>query len=309
MRILAWNLVTTTSPIQLEGIINRSPRNVVEHQLIKQGNKYSGIFKIVSLFEGPNGTTYEIQGTAFAVTRSHVLTSAHNMWDRKLGPAKRAALFLDEREDKHAQYIKTCVAVASHAKWVDVQHTENDFCMVAIAKPFDPEVCILQCHPGPRPSGVEKGTVVGFPFDLPETAPGKHLILSEGTVACHVSLAGVMIEHEVDTVGGNSGSPVVVDGQVVGVHSAFMHHENKNRAAPVNQNGNNVDELISVLSYMGDSDAGLPVEITYISEARGVRVFGEDMPTHENGKGFGWRRGWEEWFNQTLVDNTNIHGY
>ncbi|GAW17546.1 hypothetical protein ANO14919_070040 [Xylariales sp. No.14919] len=297
MPILAWNLATATSPVQLEGIINRSPRTVVEHELIKQGNKYSGIFKIISLFEGPDGAMYEIQGTAFAVTRSHVLTSAHNMWDRKLGPAKMAALFLDKREDKHPQYIKTCVAVASHAKWVEVQHTENDFCMVAIAKPFGPEVCILRCHPGLRPLGVEKATVVGFPSDLPEIAPGKHLILSEGTVACHVSLAGVMIEHEVDTVEGNSGSPIIVDGRVVGVHSAFMHHENKNRAAPVNQNGNNVDEFISVLNCMGGRSEGLHEGIAYIDEVKGVCIFGEGMATHENGKGFDWRRGWEEGVN------------
>ncbi|KAI0533772.1 hypothetical protein GGR58DRAFT_485497 [Xylaria digitata] len=291
MRIVAWNLTEANSLIQHEGIITTLPRNLVKNEFVMRGRMYSGIFKIVSVFECPDKSRYRVHGTAFAVTKSHVLTAAHNMWHPKLGPAKNATLFPDARADKRAQYIRKCISAATPSNWIQLHQDEHDFCMVAVAEPFDSEVRILSCHPGPGPSRVKDGEVLGFPFDLPPDAPGRHLIQCKGAVSYHEAQDGVTIKHMVNTVRGNSGSPVIASDQVVGVHTAFMRHERQNRAVPVNQNGNNVDEFSSVLRYVGGEDAGLPrgfcrLKRLAISQSQGAfpilpefMVFGEDIAT------------------------------
>ncbi|KAF2972794.1 hypothetical protein GQX73_g804 [Xylaria multiplex] len=241
MRIVAWSLAEANSLTRHEGVITKLPRKVVKREFTTRGCKYSGIFKIVSEFEGPDKSRYRAQGTAFAVNKSHVLTAAHNMWHPKLGPAKNATLFPDARAGMWAQYARKCIAAATSPNWVQVRQVEHDFCMVAVAEPFGPEVHILPCHPSPGPSHVKDGIILGFPLDLPCDAPGRHLIQCKGELSYHVDRDGIAIEHDINTKKGNSGGPVITSGQVVGIHTSFIHCERKNRAIVINRNGNNVD--------------------------------------------------------------------
>ncbi|KAJ3562947.1 hypothetical protein NPX13_g8371 [Xylaria arbuscula] len=76
---------------------------------------------------------------------------------------------------------------------------------------------------------------------------------------------------------GNSGSPVIAGNYVVGVHHGFKADSMRNEAAPVNQNGNNANDLISVLQKMGNQHK---LEVAErLRELR--RVKGPEFPKRE----------------------------
>ncbi|KAI0968720.1 hypothetical protein F4678DRAFT_442576 [Xylaria arbuscula] len=211
----------------------------------------------------------------------HVLTAAHNLWDPKLGPAKMAVLYLDDRVAQDGKPFNMCLTVAINADWIKRYSVENDFCMVAVEQPFNSGVRLLRCLPEPGPSCAENGMVLGFSYDLPFNAPSKHLIRCEGPVTYRESEAILIIEHRINTVGGNSGSPLIVDDQFVGVHSTFIRDQKINMAAPVNRNGNSVEHFSGVLRYMRGQISKLPGEIEDLGRATcvtaKVRMFGEGM--------------------------------
>ncbi|KAI0870656.1 hypothetical protein GGS24DRAFT_510662 [Hypoxylon argillaceum] len=219
---------------------------------IGQGKTYSGIFKLESHFELPNGGEYRIKGTAFAVSKFHALTSAHLMWHRKLGPAKWAVLIPDKRQHRSAERVKNCVAVACHANLIKSLEGKEQY-----AK---------------KPSAFvdEEGLIIGFPIDMPDNNPGEHLILSTGLVSCTEENGVLSIEHRINTVEGNSGSPVIVSGKVVGIHSMFLEDQERNAAAPVNRNGNNIEEFMGVLRYRRGQHPKLPEGVEELGEATGV---------------------------------------
>ncbi|KAI1735653.1 hypothetical protein F4680DRAFT_469834 [Xylaria scruposa] len=248
MEIGSWNLLKQITPIKREGVVTQKPRVIVDPRLVHLGKKFSGIFKIISIFEGPGGF-WRNEGTAFAVGRFHVLTAGHVMWHPKLGPAQSAVLYPDIRSGTNYQRIE-CVAAAVHAKWMKFHQSENDFCMVALARGLCSGIHHLQL--GAAPPHSDEGRVIGFPLDLPVTSQGSELIECRGPVQAHQYNTGVILIHKVNTSGGNSGSPLFVGEEVVAVHSSFNRNTMENYAVPISQNGNDVTQFQSVLRHTMD---------------------------------------------------------
>ncbi|KAI0861739.1 trypsin-like cysteine/serine peptidase domain-containing protein [Xylaria cubensis] len=257
--------------IQLEGFVNdEEPRNVVKDELIKPGKVFSGIFRIIATFQGPDNKIWKMKGTAFAVSEDLALTSAHVMWHEKLGPAKMAALCVDERlEFDDAQSHITCNAVAMHARWMKFHQREHDFCMVSMAQPFNSGVLPLRLELASKTLPC-KGKVVGFPLDFPVTSSkGSQLIECQGSAKLCRTKAGnnILIKHKVNTAGGNSGSPLYdTRGNVVGVHCSFVGAEGANYAVPINMNGNNVSQFEGILRHMRDPRVKLPDTTSELGE-------------------------------------------
>ncbi|KAI0182855.1 hypothetical protein EV127DRAFT_448623 [Xylaria flabelliformis] len=254
MQVGAWVLLhEQTSRIQHEGVVSQEERYVVGDELVKPGNVYSGIFKIISTFNGPDNKVWRMEGTAFAVDKFHALTSAHMMWHAQLGPAQTAVLCPDERSRTYGlrSHIK-CIAVAVHAKWMSSHRPENDFCMVAMAQDFEPGVRSPRLELASNLLPFE-GEVVGFPLDLPAASEGSQLIVSRGLAEFYQTEAGIMIRHKVNTAGGSSGSPLYTTSKkVVAVHCSFNSYEMENYAVPINLNGNDVSQFQGILRHMRD---------------------------------------------------------
>ncbi|KAI1428124.1 hypothetical protein F5Y12DRAFT_790696 [Xylaria sp. FL1777] len=222
LQVVAWHLSTTTSGDQVEGFVNMPPlRELVDDQLINLGKEHSGIFRIIATFQDG----WKTQGTAFAIGKYHAMTAAHLLWNLARGAARMVTLYPDAR--------------------FRGDQVDNDFCVLAVAKPFEAGVRIRRCHPNPGSSCAENGTIIGFPSDISR----RRLILSKGLVEYHELEDVLKIEHKIDTVKGSSGSPVIVDSLVVGVHSRCIDAW-KNAATPVNRNDNDVEYFRNVLRYM-----------------------------------------------------------
>ncbi|KAJ3579552.1 hypothetical protein NPX13_g1012 [Xylaria arbuscula] len=282
-RIACWDLSPPISLLPYEGIVTKAPlRGVVDRESIRQGKECSGIFVIESYFELPNGQTFIMKGTAFAVSPFHALTSAHLVWHRKLGPAKWVVLVPDERQRRYIDRVKTCVAIACHANLItspdeQARKADNDIAMLALAEPFDSGLRFLKCHQKPGPSFDEDGLVIGFPKDMPDYSAGKRLIWSRGWVSCERRNGVMSIEHKVNTVEGNSGSPVIVNDRVVGVHSMHLVDKRRNAAAPINRNGNNVDGFRGILRYIRGQHPKLPEGIQSLGKAKGDTHPGREL--------------------------------
>ncbi|KAK5630243.1 hypothetical protein RRF57_005960 [Xylaria bambusicola] len=276
-RIAAWSLTSGMLPVQcegIEGIVTCTPRHVVDRELIRQGKEYSGVFTITSHFKGGK-RSFKKTGTAFAVNKFHVLTSAHLMFDLKLGPAKSAFLLPDERQGRYWDRGMPCVAVACHANHIKIpeqkgRRAENDFCMLAVADAFNSGVRIFKCHNEPSSFDYKDGLIVGFPKDMPDNSPGKHLISSKGSMCCSEKDDVLSINHMINTEEGNSGSPIIINNLVVGVHSRFLAAKGCNAAAPVNRNGNRIDDFSAALCYMRGQPAEFHQGGRVLESARGV---------------------------------------
>ncbi|KAI3317397.1 trypsin-like cysteine/serine peptidase domain-containing protein [Xylariaceae sp. AK1471] len=241
VEIVAWHPEIEYFPLRREAILTSEPREVVDSSDVMPGAKFSGIFKIVSIFQGPNNRRFRAQGTAFAISDFDALTSAHNMWHPKLGPAIRVELFMDQRIDTDSTEARKCIAVAVHAKWIISRSAVNDFSIVTVEKPFGGEVRIHPYKTTPETLKPIKGFALGFPYDFPETARGKFLCMSRGLVSYYDGKASSMVEHKVNTESGNSGGPVFISGGfVIGVHSGC----NMSRGRPALSSSVSTDEQV-----------------------------------------------------------------
>ncbi|GAW23833.1 hypothetical protein ANO14919_134100 [Xylariales sp. No.14919] len=288
VRVVSWKLANpAVPPTQLEGIITSKERELVEEELVGKGKKYSGIFRITSTFKGPKGREFTIGGTAFAIGKSYAATSAHLVWNQKLGPAKSVVLHGDERSDGIAIGGKKCVAAACHVEWAKSYRVENDFCVVSVAEPFSAGVYTYRVRRlAEEPSSFD-GVVIGFPSDLPADYPGKRLIKCSDIVESSGTGTLFRVKHKVNTfVAGNSGSPVFSGEEVFAIHSRYIDESKKNYATPIDRNGNMIDQFRGVLSYTKDKCSALLQGASYLGAAKHtgyhtqeILVFGEDTIT------------------------------
>ncbi|RWA05350.1 hypothetical protein EKO27_g9752 [Xylaria grammica] len=283
VRIVAWRLVEPTAPIQREGIITSEERELVGRNQLEKENR---IFRITSAFKGPEGLKY-ISGTAFAIGKFYAATSGHLVCDQTLGPAISVVLHGDQRSDGIAIGGKKCVAATCSIEWIKSYRIENDVCVVSVAEPFSAGVHTYRVTKLAEESPSINGVVIGFPVDLPVDHPGKQLIKCSGTAKGYEEEAIFRVKHEVNTLqAGNSGSPVFSGEEVVAIHSAYIDGLGKNYAAPIDRNGNMIDQFRGVLNHMKYRRAALPRGILYLGAAKhggyrtqGVLVFGEDTIT------------------------------
>ncbi|KAI0449590.1 hypothetical protein F5B21DRAFT_519980 [Xylaria acuta] len=267
MQIGAWKLHKETPSIQHEGVVTREPRVVVKDKLTQPGNKYSGILKLITTFQGPNNAVWTMEGTAFYIGDSLATTAAHLTFHPKLGPAKRAFLYPDERSGANVGGI-ACIAIAVHAKWMKCHQRENDFCIVTIAEGSDLGIRPLPFVDLPANPHRYRGKVIGFPSDLPVASQGFQLIECQGSVSIKKARTVVMIEHKVNTAAGSSGSPLFdpSNTNVVGIHCLFDREANQNYAVPINQNGNDVPQFKAVLRFMRGSGVTPAKSNSYLRE-------------------------------------------
>ncbi|GAP92033.1 hypothetical protein SAMD00023353_6100470 [Rosellinia necatrix] len=258
--IVSWTLA---SDIKYEGILTPRSRDIVQLQCIQPGGRFTAIFKVVSTFQGPDGIIWEAQGTAFFINEFLALTAGHNIWHRNLGAAIEVTLHADERSTINAPGI-ACVAVAVHARWAGFYQHENDFAMIAIGEPLNSDVC-------PVKLGIDTklpcmGEIIGFPCDLPAEAEGSQLIICQDKVTAHTANVSGVIKHEINTVGGNSGSPLLIGGKAIAVHTMFSERERTNYAVPINRNGNDVPQFVDVLEYMTKKAGARPNRVSLLGQ-------------------------------------------
>ncbi|KAI0965168.1 hypothetical protein F4678DRAFT_453667 [Xylaria arbuscula] len=256
--ITAWNLPKQVTGDQCEGVFTETPRVVVDERDVQLGKKYSGLFRLLAIFQGPDNSMKTMKGTAFAIGILYGLTAAHLVWHPQFGPAKAVFLYPDERSGLRCHHV--CVSVAVHAKWMRSFQCENDFAMVTTAKGFEAGTHFFQ------PVALESEfagswIVAGFPKDMPCERKGLQLIECRGRAGLSkMKTGGMMIKHQVNTEGGNSGSPLFKPDtkNVVGIHTKFNEGKLENCAVPINLNGNYVSRFQDVLRHMRDRQVKLP---------------------------------------------------
>ncbi|KAK5629119.1 hypothetical protein RRF57_004834 [Xylaria bambusicola] len=235
--------------------------------------KRSGIYKIHVTFRIP-GTdeTHNKWGTAFVINKFHVLTSAHLMWSPEYGFATMATLHPDIREDPNGNQRMACVTAAFSVKYIDEPWAVNNLCVIAVAKHFDVGMPILQYHRKPKSLDTAIGKIIGYPSDMPLLHEGQKAVSSEGRLKYRKRYGANIVEHKINTRKGSSGSPVMVDGRVIAVHSGFDRGRKVNLATPIEHSR----PISKVVFYMRNQRL-LPKGVKDKGEVKGLTYPGQEM--------------------------------
>ncbi|KAI0400634.1 hypothetical protein F4802DRAFT_584010 [Xylaria palmicola] len=202
-KVVSWSPKQFSFRLRREGIVSEEKRDVVPSTEVSVGQPMSGILKIVSLFHDHDGRWWRIEGTAVAISDFDFLTSAHNIWHPKLGPAKMIGLLMDERGDQGDQHAIACLAGAAvHHAWVNSTSSANDFGIVTVKEPIHSGISRFSCANKPLAEDPTDVSVVGYPGDMPKAAKGKQLCSGPGKAEYNKSEEGGMIVHTANTATG-----------------------------------------------------------------------------------------------------------
>ncbi|KAI0858023.1 hypothetical protein F4860DRAFT_326003 [Xylaria cubensis] len=204
----------------------------------------------VSVKKRLNGETGWFHGMGFLSDPSTVMLTGHQLSSRLGG----SAIKLKATARDGTICVADTVAVTLHWLLNQGKNGSNvrDFGMANLKKPvyhlpsFD---CVTTPDTTRCPDGVLRGAVFGHPDQFPE------LSYASMDVKFHDGGPIKMIHHDGDTTKGNSGSPVTVGRDVIGIHSRWEWLDEKktkmiNGATPINHYGNDVHVFHLILDYM-----------------------------------------------------------
>ncbi|KAJ4293978.1 hypothetical protein N0V90_007667 [Kalmusia sp. IMI 367209] len=231
-----------------ESVVGGDERVLVRPQDIAPGGKYRSIVKIFSWFKKTNGELVPMHGTGWLIRPDLMVTAGHCVfdWGHSLGPVVQIQAYVgyngkDSVTDLKAKVqFRTGKRVATTLEWVTAKGQRKfDVGFVQLDAPFT-NVTPWKFDETPL-SGSYKLGVVGYPGDLsdPKTKEmGAQMYEMYLNTNYHLAESHLqMIQYEIDTAGGNSGSPVIreSDSVAIGVH---VYGGEPNSASVIGQYGN-----------------------------------------------------------------------
>ncbi|KAK5652966.1 hypothetical protein OQA88_9446 [Cercophora sp. LCS_1] len=285
-RVCLWDL-STDEPVRklrkgsaiyhgrqsLENVCGKDDRELVSDEDIMPGGKYRAIVKLFLHFADQDEDDFSM-ATGWLIRNDLVVTAGHCCFDHAhtygrltsiqvyMGYKGRASIN-DSKFEVQKRMGKT---VATTLDWY--QHGDNeawDVSFIKLNSPFT-GVTPLAFESTPQSGRYTLG-VVGYPGDLedPKTREKAAFMYEmfdkeKYDLATAVDQQARLLQYELDTFGGNSGSPVLKqtigsDGgfKSIGVHVFGGVH---NSASMIGPNGNNFRTYIDALSaYAGDLPA------------------------------------------------------
>ncbi|KAJ9131063.1 hypothetical protein NKR23_g11900 [Pleurostoma richardsiae] len=189
----------------LFGILCLTPKNShVRRTDFAPDGKYRAICKLFLQFR-----KYEYVATGWLIDSSTVVTAGHNVYDWRDGYLVSVKAFTgyygpkSEYDPKVDRRHGRCV-ILPYA-WIAKEYENYDVALIALEKPFTISTSVKYTNT-PETETKRYLGVVGYPTDLDNGDS-----MYEGFVETTYDLSkyGMMLAYQVDTMGGNSGSPVL----------------------------------------------------------------------------------------------------
>ncbi|KAH7136160.1 hypothetical protein B0J11DRAFT_611978 [Dendryphion nanum] len=242
-----------------ESVIGGDGRKMVPKKELAPGGKYRAIVKLFLRFAGqPDGGPWAM-ATGWLIENDLLVTAGHcaHDWSNNYGRLTHVKAYIgytgkEAVKDSNQVQLRMGIRVASPESWLTRGATESrgDVSFIRVNKPFT-GVIPFKYATTPLTGVNQRLGVVGYPGDLMKRSTGeKGALMYEMFLPTNYTLDGSknkMLQYTIDTFGGNSGSPVLRQGDLIsiGVH---VLGGNPNSASVISgKYGNSFDALRTAL--------------------------------------------------------------
>ncbi|KAL8832995.1 MAG: hypothetical protein Q9170_004594 [Blastenia crenularia] len=244
-----------------ESVVGDDGRALVDKVHFGPGGKYRSIVKLFIHYEFQQPGNWAM-GTGWLIKPDILVTAGHCSydWSHKFGRATEVKAYIgyDGRHseaDPKVQFRQVKKIVTTEG-WIKTKGQKPfDVSFMQLDKPFT-GVTPIQFEETPAQAHLELG-VVGYPGDLKDRTTGeKGAHMYEMFLPTDFDLsnqADMMLEYQIDTFGGNSGSPVLRQHDLVSI-GAHVYGGTFNSASVIGKYGNPYNDYISAFNIPLSND-------------------------------------------------------
>ncbi|KAF3939266.1 hypothetical protein ABW19_dt0206360 [Dactylella cylindrospora] len=237
-------------------------RTKVAPEHFAPGGKYRSIVKILVNFE--KNPDKWMMGTGWLIRPDLMITAGHCAYDK--GHNLKFALSMKcyvGYQGKESVGTPSCEfrwgkKIATPAMWISGIERTYDVAFVLLDKPFT-GIKPIKFKDTPNEGSANIG-VVGYPGDLksPSGENGAYMYEDYSETTWKLTDSGNMLSYDIDTYGGNSGSPVLIENQNVsiGVHT---YGGVPNQATCIGLSGNLFERYLWALTDSSDAAIAMSV--------------------------------------------------
>ncbi|KAK7976389.1 hypothetical protein PG989_014852 [Apiospora arundinis] len=250
-----------------ESVIGDDDRVKVSPEHFAPGGKYRSIVKLFLRYEGQPASAKWPIATGWLIRPDLLVTAGHCAfdWGHNLGRLVQVKCYIGYNGHEsihdaraHVQF-RSGKRVATTLEWMTAKNNRNfDVSFIQVDRPFD-GITPYQFADTPL-SGTTSIGVVGYPGDLKDEKTkevGAHMYeMFQSNTWNLAESQWRMMEYQIDTYGGNSGSPVIreSDNVSIGVH---VYGGNPNSASVIGMYGNPFLDYVAAFD-MHAHKVGLP---------------------------------------------------
>ncbi|MCJ1438955.1 hypothetical protein MMC27_008345 [Xylographa pallens] len=260
---------------------NEDERVKVETVHFAPGGKYRSIVKLFIHYEFQDPGKWAM-GTGWLIKPDLLVTAGHCTydWSHSLGRATEIKAYTgykgkDSIQDPSVQF-RTGKRIVTTAGWLKTRGSKAyDVGFIQVNKPFTGIVPITYVET-PQQGDVTIG-VVGYPGDLKNEITGeKGAFMYEMFLPTKFNLAtqaDTMLEYQIDTYGGNSGSPVLRQPDLASI-GAHVYGGTYNSASVIGRFGNPYNDYVTAFDVPLTND-GLNLIPVHAETTASVSVSGQ----------------------------------
>ncbi|KAI1407071.1 hypothetical protein F5Y13DRAFT_206684 [Hypoxylon sp. FL1857] len=235
-----------------ESVVEGDDRKPVAPEHFAPGGKYRSILKLFIKYENLGDNKFA-HGTGWLIRPDVMITAGHNVFTWRAGGGRAREIIAyagyngaSSINDPSVE-VRKAKRVVTTSQWLSNRGSmAHDFAVVMFDKPFT-NVTPFQYIETPVKDKLELG-VVGYPADKIDATTGerggKMYELFESTEYNIMEQKDTMLEHFIDSEGGNSGGPVLRGSDLCAI-ATHVYGGDSNTASVLGRYGNPVQDYIA----------------------------------------------------------------
>ncbi|PPJ55373.1 hypothetical protein CBER1_08698 [Cercospora berteroae] len=235
-----------------ESVLDGDERTLVAEEHYAPGGKYRGIIKLMIKYaQKPNSMAH---GTGWLIRPDLIATAGHNVydWGHNAGQAieiKCYAGWSGASRINGSVEFRRASRVVTTERWLQTRGSKpHDFALIQVEKPFTNVTPFSFIETPPFQDNVRLG-VVGYPAETRDENGERGAKMFQMFLQTEWNLEkqpDTMLEYSIDTEGGQSGSPVLLENGLVAI-GAHVYGGSLNAGSVLGRYGNPIQDYIAAV--------------------------------------------------------------